>query len=364
MKIGTCQAEPGALTRGRLQVAVDPETGPVFTPVAIARGREGDRTMFLSAGVHGDEINGIEILHRFIQNLDVTALRGTLIFLPLVNVAGFKARQRSVPYDEKDLNRCFPGDPEGTISDQIAYTIFEEVVSRCDFGVDVHDSGEESVLLPHPRAHIRDASGGYDRKRMQEIAVFGTDIIMLTRGMDGVMTIEAGRRLNVSAFTVEIGGGMVLWEGFIRRALAGLRNLLIHREMLKGKRVLPQHQFILPGEDDIARRASIEGILHLKTRLGKAVNVGETLAEIHNPITLEREVIQAGQCGVVHALNIHAKVDAGEDVVGILEFTSCPERGRKPTAMNVETLSNKAAEGIELRPSELFEEALTLQISD
>ena len=361
MKIGTCQAEKGKLSRGELVLA-HAQSRPISIPILIAQGTEDGKTLFLSAGVHGDELNGIEILRRFIRELDVTALRGTIILLPLVNVSGFQAKERTVQYDAKDLNRSFPGDPDGTVSEQMAHTIFHEVVSRCDFGIDIHDSGKGSVLLPHPRAHIRNEAGDYDPARMEPIAAFGTDIIMLCKGMDGVMTIEAARHLSVPAFTVEVGGAMILWEGFIRRALVGLRNVLIYQGMLEGNMILPHQQFVIPGEDDISVKAPIEGMLTLKTELGKAVHRGDTLAEIYNPVTLEREVIQAQQCGVVHDLNVYAKVDAGEDVVGVLEFTTCPERGRRPGFDNVRTITYEASDGVELRRSEVFDEALSLRM--
>jgi len=322
MNIGTCQSEKGRLSKGELVVAVDAKEGQITIPILIASGPSDGKTIFLSAGVHGDEINGIEILQRFINNLDVTALKGTIIFLPLINVSGFKAKDRCVQYDGKDLNRCFPGDDKGTVSEQIAHTIFQEVVSRCEFGVDIHDSGKGSVLLPHPRAHIKDEEGDYDSSRLDAIAVFGTDIIMLCKGMDGVLTIEAYKHFGIPALTVEVGGGMILWEEFIQRALVGLNNILIYQGMLEGKMILPREQFLIPGEDDISVKAKTEGILKLKTFLGKAVDKGEELAEIYNPITLEREVILAKGCGVVHDLNVNAKVNEGEDVVGVLEFAT------------------------------------------
>ena len=336
MNIGTCQSEKGNLSQGELVVAVDATEGQITIPILIARGLSDGKTIFISAGVHGDEINGVEILQRFINNLDVTALKGTIIFLPLINVSGFKAKERYVQYDGKDLNRCFPGfvlisnrseiktytDDKGTVSEQIAQTIFKEVVSRCEFGVDIHDSGKGSVLLPHARAHIKDDAGGYDSSRLDAIAVFGTDIIMLCNGMDGVLTIEAYKHLGIPALTVEVGGAMILWEEFIQRALVGLNNILIYQGMLEGKMILPKEQFLIPGEDDISIKARLEGILKLKTFLGKAVDRGEELAKIYNPITLEREVILAKGCGVVHDLNVSAKVNEGEDVVGVLEFAT------------------------------------------
>ncbi|MFQ6040959.1 MAG: succinylglutamate desuccinylase/aspartoacylase family protein, partial [Candidatus Poribacteria bacterium] len=116
MKIGTCQAKKEHLSKGELVVAVDAQSNPIAIPILIATGSTDGKTIFLSAGVHGDEINSLEILQRFINNLDVTALAGTIIFLPLINVSGFKAKDRCVQYDGKDLNRCFPGDDKGTVS--------------------------------------------------------------------------------------------------------------------------------------------------------------------------------------------------------------------------------------------------------
>lgn len=350
------------MARGELRVATDLKTGPIAIPIAVAWGAEEGPVLFLAAGVHGDELNGIVILQRFMQSLDITALRGTIVFLPLVNGAGFEAGRREVPYDDRDLNRCFPGDASGSVSEQIAHTIFTEVIARCDFGIDVHDSGRGSVLLPHPRAQIRDESGGYDPVRMKPIAAFGTDIIMLCRGMEGVMTIEVNRHLGVPAFTVEVGGAMILWEDFIRRALVGLKNVLIYHEMMDGKMVLPHQQFVIPGEDDISVKASVDGILYRQTELGKAVNRGEMLAEIYNPITAGSQIVRASQCGVVHDLNVHARINAGEDVVGVLEFITCPERGRKPSAVNVEAILNVASDRVQLRRSEVFDGALTLHV--
>jgi uncharacterized protein len=364
MKIGTCQAEIGQIAHGELQVVEDAGGAPLTIPLAIARGSTSGKTMFLSAGVHGDEINGIAILQRFMQELDINALRGTIILLPLVNVSGFEGGKRHVQYDGKDLNRCFPGSREGSISEQLAQAIFHQVVARCDFGVDVHDSGQGSVLLPHPRAHIMDESGRYDSGRMELIAAFGTDIIMLTRGMDGVMTFEASRILGIPAFTVEIGGGGILWEGFIRRALTGLKNLLIFQDMLPGEMCMPHEQYILPGADNLQIQAGLGGILHSKVNLGEAVNKGQILAEIFDPVTLASEVIRAQDCGVVHDLNVRGKVNTGEDVIGFLEFSSCPHRGCKPTRDDVETILHETSKRIRIRRSEVFDAALSLKIGE
>lgn len=314
MKLGSCQTKKGEMVRGGLRVATDQKGGPIFVPIWIASGLKSGKTIFLSAGVHGDEINGIETLRRFIQTLDLRLLSGTILILPIVNLSGFQSKSRLVQYDGKDLNRCFPGDKNGTVSEQMAYTIFREIVSRSEFGVDIHDSGQGSVLLPHPRIH---------REGLLECAAaFGSDIIMTPNGepYPGLLSVESDRQLGIPSFTVEIGGGTILWNNLIDQAVVGLRNLLIYHGMLPGQMVLPKEQFIIPGKDDLCIKAPMEGILSRHTELGQGVNTGEMLAEIFNPITAESATIHAKACGVVHDLNVNGKVNQGEDVVGVLEF--------------------------------------------
>ena len=123
MKIGTCQSRKGSISRGELRVANGTSSDGVSVPVAIAQGKENGKTAFISAGVHGDELNGIVVLQRFIESFDVSQLRGTVILLPIVNVGGFRTGSRTVPEDDTDLNRCFPGDLAGTLSKDGAYAL-------------------------------------------------------------------------------------------------------------------------------------------------------------------------------------------------------------------------------------------------
>lgn len=360
MKVGTCTAERGRVTRGGLRIASGADEAVV--PVAIATGQDPGRTVFVSAGVHGDEVNGVEVVQRLMGRLALEELRGTVIFLPLINVAGFRAGVRTLPQDGKDLNRCFPGDAGGTFTERLAHVLWEQVLSRCDFGVDVHDSGTGSVLLPHPRAHIRDRNGGYDPFRMAGIAAFGSDLVMLCRGMEGVMTLEASRRLGIPAFTVEVGGALILWEAFIHSAVVGLQNLLIYHGLAEGKMVLPRYQYVIPGEDDVTQKSPLGGVLRTRVRLGQAVSRQQLLAEIRDPVSSRREQMRSDECGIVHDLNVHGKVDEGGDVVGVLAFTSCPERGRRPTSEHVDVLDNRASDRVRLRSSAVFDEALTLSL--
>jgi predicted deacylase len=321
----------------------------VDLPVWVASGRQPGPTGLLSAGIHGDEVHAISLLHHFVQKLDFKQLTGRLLIVPVANVSGFHAGTRTVPEDGRDLNRCFPGDPKGALSERIAHFIFTELAATADWGVDLHDSGSGSVLLPHARVH--------DPELLDLGAAFGTEIVMKTTlppGYHGILSIEAQKHYRRPFFHVEVGGGAILWEHLIEKGLTGLRNLLIYEGMLAGKLVLPRHQFFLPGRDTLIRPAPIEGLLIQQVALGQAVVKGQTLATIENPLNKKHAVLRARTNGMVHDLNVRAKVNAGEDVVGVIGFGAFNGRKTKPWRNSMEKRTNHPGKTVRVRDSEIF----------
>lgn len=118
--------------------------------------------MFVSAAVHGDELNGIEIISRLIaENLKLQC--GTLIYVPMVNVYGVLNQSRYMP-DRRDLNRCFPGSKKGSLAGRLAHTFLESIVSHCDYGIDLHTGAIHRSNLPQIRANLEDE----ETKRLAE----------------------------------------------------------------------------------------------------------------------------------------------------------------------------------------------------
>lgn len=312
-------------------------------PLWLVQGRKPGRTLFLSGGIHGDEINGIAVVQRFVETLDLDAMCGCLIIVPIVNVSGYEAGTREVPDDGKDLNRCMPGKPDGSLAERIAYLLFSEILPHADLGIDVHDAGRGSVLLPHPRIH--------DDSLLGIAAAFGTDILMratLPPGYGGILSLEAHKRFGKPFFHVEIGGDRTLWPAFVDAGVRGLRNLLVYSGMLPGQIELPRRQFILPGRDDLAKPAPIPGLLTQHVGLGEMVATGQKLATIANPLTGERVVISAPHCGVVHALNLRGKVSKGDDVAGLLELPACDKVG-EPLLKGTHVLLNRDSSKVRIR---------------
>lgn len=266
MKIGTCKAESGKTNRGILTVATY-KNRELKIPILIAKGEESGKTVFISAGMHGDEINGMEVIKNFIQEINPEKLRGTIIFLPILNPWGFRRKSRYIPFDEKDLNRCF-NRKGNSVSYKIARILMKKIVSRCDFGIDLHD-GRANLLLPHTRIFKKDKCS-----YLKELShAFGSEIILQREGERGMMAIESFNVYKTPVLTVEIGGALVLREDFTAQVLSGLKNILIYGGLLNGVLDLPVKQFFL--DDRLEYISPMQGILHIEVELGDAVKKGQ-----------------------------------------------------------------------------------------
>ena len=170
----------------RLKIGESYTSEPVSIPVTVVRGGPGP-TLFVTATVHGDELNGVGILRALLNDTDFSGLRGTLIAVPVVNVPGFLVQDRRLP-DRRDLNRSFPGSRKGSLTSRLADTLFREVIRQSDFGIDLHTGGGERTNYPQIRADLSDP-------RVSELAdSFGIPLIVGGEGPEGSL-----RRVAVAA---------------------------------------------------------------------------------------------------------------------------------------------------------------------
>lgn len=284
--------------------------------------------LFISAGMHGDEVNGVALLQRARRAISIKDLAGTLIFVPVLNLTGFRQAKRCFQPYNVDLNRAFPGSPTGAPVQVLAHTIFSEVVAHSDAGIDLHDAGERNILLPHVRVHRGDEPECRDGCTLDMGRMAGTSIIMQRPGEPGMMAIEAARLLKKPVVTLEIGGGGVLWEEYLTEGVNAVLNILRYVKMLAGRIILPRHQFILGERVDYA--SPLDGIITYDVELGQPVHTGERLAQVTNPLTNEAQDIVSGQCGVVFALKLQGRVTVRTEVASVLQFGQCPSHPTTP----------------------------------
>lgn len=270
------------------------------TPILVARGVEIGPTLCLTAGIHGDELNGIEIVRRVMERVDATQLRGTVIGVPIVNLHGFRRSSRYLP-DRRDLNRYFPGRPRGSSASRIAHAFFEQVVSHCDFLVDMHTGSFHRTNLPHVRAN-------FGHPGSPELArSFGGSLLVHSVGTAGTLR-RAANEAGIPAITFEGGEPMRFEVAEVERGVAGVMALMRAEHMIPGPRARPRSEVF---EASRWVRVDEGGILISEVELGAEVEVGRLLGTVTDPITNERGEVRAPFAGRVIGMALNQVVIPG-----------------------------------------------------
>ncbi len=247
---------------------------PVTTPVLVVNGREPGPTLCLTAAIHGDELNGIEMVRRVLHDLNPGKLAGSVIGVPIVNVQGFRRGSRYLP-DRRDLNRFFPGNANGSAASRIAYAFFTQIVSNCDALVDLHTGSFERANLPQLRADLRDP-----------------DVITLTQGFGSTVILHstptpgtlryAATAAGIPAVTLEAGGPSVLEPTEVKHGVKGIETLLNSLGMIRKVRLWGDPEPVYYRSTWI--RADRGGILLADVRIGSSVREGDLLGTITDPM--------------------------------------------------------------------------------
>ena len=326
--VGSANSKPGELIKGILRVF----NSELELDVWICQGEKTGPTCFISGGVHGNEINGPAFVDKIMNDITPKELSGTVIYLPVSNPTGFAALSRRVPEDNGDLNRSYLQTEPNSLSKQIAKTINDSIISICDFGIDCHDAGSTTALIPQPRVHVNETGICNDGCTLDLGKLFGSQIVLQREGKKGMMAIETFKRYKKPILTVEIGGGLKVWHEQINKGLTGIRNILIHYEMLEGAIDLPEKQFVITDDKRQTQRASIAGLLEMKVSLGDIVHSGQELGVITDPATQKSEVYKSDHCGLVFSVSTIDKLNADDRIASILQTASCSIHHTEVTA--------------------------------
>jgi predicted deacylase len=261
-------------------------------PVHIIHGRKPGPVLFLSAAIHGDELNGIDIIRRVLAAKVLSRLRGTLIAVPVVNVYGLIQESRYLP-DRRDLNRSFPGSDHGSLAARLADRFMQEIVQRCSHGIDLHTGALHRNNLPQIRANL-------DNPETRQLAhCFGVPVLLNSLLRDGSLRQAACER-GVPILLYEAGEALRFDELAIRAGVSGIFNVMRELAMLPS----PHGRARIKSEPFIARsskwvRAPDSGMLRTRVSLGASVAVGDLLGYVDDPSSGGREEIRAEFAGVV-----------------------------------------------------------------
>jgi predicted deacylase len=224
-EIGGVEVAPG--TREDVDIHVERlASGPwISLPVVVLHGRRDGPSVSISAAVHGDEINGVEVVRRLIGEVRPEELAGTLLLIPVVNQLGFMAGQRYLP-DRRDLNRSFPGSLRGSLAARLAHLFMHEVLDGCDLGIDLHSGSDGRANLPQIRADLD------DRVTMEAAAAFAAPVSLHSRTRDGSLR-EAATQAGMTMLLFEGGEDNRFDDYAIECAYAGVLRVLAWMGMVE-----------------------------------------------------------------------------------------------------------------------------------
>lgn len=246
----------------------------ITMPVHVIHGKKEGPVLFISAAIHGDEINGVEIIRRILSLNIIKRMKGTLLAVPVVNVLGFNEHSRYLP-DRRDLNRSFPGADSGSLAGRIANIFLNEVVCRADIGIDLHTAAIHRDNLPQVRADLK------NQKLRDVVEKFEAPVVLHSAPPSGSLRFSAGQA-GVPVMVYEAGEALRFNEMSIRVAVRGILNVMYELGMLaKSKPKKIKTSVILRSSAWL--RAPFSGVLRTVVRLGDVVDKGDVVGYISNP---------------------------------------------------------------------------------
>ena len=304
---------PGSRGSVSLPVSTLPDHTPVGLSIEVLHGKRAGPTMFVSAAVHGDEVIGVEIVRRLLRSPQLKTLRGTLLVIPVVNAYGFLSRSRYLP-DRRDLNRCFPGHPSGSLGSRLAHIFLNEVVLRCDFGVDLHSAAIHRTNLPQVRV-----SPG-DRVTGKMALDFGAPVVLTSPLRDGSLRAVAAAK-GVPIVLYEAGEGLRFDEMAVRAGVAGILRVMRGQDMLPAKGIAkakaPPHLCTRSHW----LRAPAGGLLRTFRAEGERVAAGDVLASVADPFGAVETDLVADEDGILIGRAILPVVNEGDAVFHLAQLS-------------------------------------------
>ncbi|MFI3247245.1 MAG: succinylglutamate desuccinylase/aspartoacylase family protein [Ferrimonas sp.] len=328
--IGGIAVMPGERKQLQLPVANLYTDTQVSIPVQVIRAKQPGPTVFVSAAVHGDEINGIEIIRRLIQT-KITLTHGTLLLVPMVNVYGVINQSRYLP-DRRDLNRCFPGSPTGSLAARLAHTFLSEIVKHCQFGIDLHTGAIHRSNLPQIRANIA------DEQTAKLAKAFGVPVLLNSDLRDGSLR-EAAIDLGTRILLYEAGEALRFDELSIQSGLKGILNVLSELGMVRKRRGRKSEPFVANRSEWI--RANASGIVQEFVHLGHAVSAGDVLAEINSPLGENIQQLRSNRAGIIIGKQEIPLVQEGEAMYHIAYFGDAADEVAEHIEMMQEQLDEQ-----------------------
>lgn len=315
-------ADPGTRVLTRVPVGQYADGSPVELPVAVIRGAKPGPTLYLQAGLHGDEMTGIDICRRVIAELDPAALSGTVVSVPLANPPAHRSRTRGAVTEERgpiDANRVFPGNPTGLLTERIVSILFDEFVTAADLVLDLHSALDGCTIAPFVYIDPDDDESGTLRAREDAAKAFGTPYLYYKGRGQKLGTSDMSRALRAQAdaagipsFSAEMGESRRVTAEYVPLGVRGVHNVLRHLGIERGTPEVPVAQEAFRTITLV--HASAGGGLVWDRDLTDEVRAGEPIARIVDVFGDDVETLTSPVDGFILRKMLFGSVATGAEV--------------------------------------------------
>ena len=297
---------PGQVTRLLVTLAHDGLGRPTSVPVLVARGARPGPVFGLTAAVHGNELNGIPVIHRLVQRLDMKHLRGTVVAVVVVNLPGYHGHERKFS-DGADLNHLFPGVPDGNAGQVWAHRLLDRVVGRFDYLVDLHTASFGRVNSLYVRADMSQPETA-QMARLQR-----PQIILHNPASDHTLR-GAAEELGIHSITVEIGDPQRFQPEYIRRSLAGIRAVMAEHGMIRRRKPSEAPPPVVCSDSDWLH-TDCGGLLEVFPNVTDVLEPGDAIARLHSVFGDVLREYRAPRAGVVIGKSTNPVAQTGSRII-------------------------------------------------
>jgi len=322
LTINSTKFMPGTRTTIELPVGRLYTHTPMTIPVHVVKGKKTGPRLFISAAIHGDEINGVEIIRRLLNLPVLKRLTGTIIAVPIVNVHGLINQSRYLP-DRRDLNRSFPGTEKGSLAARLANLFMQEIVSQSTHGIDIHTGAIHRDNLPQVRANL-------DDEQTEKLArAFDVPVIISSNLRDGSLR-ESAAEYGIPMLLYEAGEALRFDEVSIRAGVKGIINVMRTLEMLPPtRRKSKKHIEPVVARSSSWVRAPDSGILRTMVPLGCRVKKDTLLGIVSDPFGEKETNITSSYSGIVIGRTNLPLVNEGDALFNIARFEDVLDAANK-----------------------------------
>lgn len=319
-RLGGWTVEPGTSRLIEIRLGELYDQAPIGLRTVVLHGRRPGPRLWVSGGVHGDELVGIIAVHQLLEQIDVGALAGTLVAIPCVNQIGALHCSRELP-DGRDLNRSFPGSRTGTLASRIARAFLREVAARCTHGIDLHTAGGHRDNLPQVRANLDDP----ETHRLA--ALFGAPIILHANLRDGSLRQAASAR-GVVALLFEGGKALRHEPHVVRSATEGVLRVMAALGMIEPSLPKARAPRVSWASSWVRtpRSGYFVNAVDLGDRVRKGQSVGQVLIRVQSGGIAHRLDVRTPRAGVVIGIQRLPLVHVGDPLIHVADV------GRRPGA--------------------------------